>query len=166
MWIELKKDIPKVCKSVLICTDKGNVSSGHLSKRYENLWTIDNQELSNEIVIAWQPLPEALKYSEGSKDHCASNRTTHREDFSKDEIEIGEIAFVQCQDRIKNVVEQYLDKEEIHFSVYEACKHSFEKFMEENQEELIGCMAEKLKENIDSLQVDIKVNGKKRKEFK
>lgn len=65
-WIKLHEALPKVCESVLICTDKENISSGYLEKRNENLWYIHDQELADEMVIAWQRLPDPLLYSKGS----------------------------------------------------------------------------------------------------
>lgn len=136
-WIEIKISIPKVCEKVLICTDKGNVSSGHLSKRYENLWTIDDQEFSNEIVIAWQPLPSPLKYSKGIECGTAERTYSHQEDFSEDEKYIGDAAFIECQDRIKKVIIEYLSKDEILTEVFSGISSGVQSFCEEYYNDII-----------------------------
>lgn len=163
-WIELKIELPTVCEPVLICTDRGNVSTGHLSKRYENLWTIDNQELSNDKVIAWQALPKPLIFSQGISCDTAKRTCSYRDDFSEDEQKIGDTAFAECQNRIKQVVEEYLTKDDIMQEVWGAMRDGVSSFCEEHFEDFIREVVDELKSEIN-LNFNMNIN-RKNKEIK
>jgi hypothetical protein len=62
-WIPIEKGLPKNAQDVLICTDKGNVCSGYMVRKRYGEWYLHNQELADELVIAWLLLPAPMKYS-------------------------------------------------------------------------------------------------------
>lgn len=158
MWIELKKQLPTTCRKVIICTDKGNISTGHLSKRFENLWTIDDKEFSNEIVIAWQPLPESLVLSNGISCDTAKSTYPTLEDFNKEEKDIGDVAYIECMDHIKKTIREFLLKDEILLEVYSALTDGVNNFLSENIEEI----SEQIGKQIgDKFNIEVNLNMKK-----
>ena len=152
-WIELKEALPKVCESVLICTDKGNICSGHLSKRYENLWNLHNQELSNETVIAWQPLAEPLIYANGA-DHGKKHKNW--EDFTKDQEDLGDKAFIESMDHIKKTVHEYLDKDTILQEVWSAIRQGVKDYLDDFNQPVLETIIEEAVRRI-SLDVNVRV---------
>lgn len=103
-WIELQKNMPTVGFDVLISTENGGITTGYLSKKNENLWTLYNPELAGEKVIAWCPLPLAFKYSESL---IYDNTCTETEKDVCDE------AYKSCFERIKEITHLFLKDEEI-----------------------------------------------------
>ncbi len=156
MWIETRKKVPKVSDTVLICTESGHVCSGYLAKRYENLWVLHDNEMSKEIVIAWQPLPTPLTYSNGIP--CSSVTTRTSDDFSKDETDLGDAAFIECMDHIKNTVQNYLVKDEILYSVWKAISSGVSNFLDDYHSQIVKQVASEIAEDIqDNMEIQVSI---------
>ena len=152
-WIELKKSLPKVFNTVLICTEKGNISTGYLSKRYENIWTIHEKEMQGETIIAWQPIPEPLIHSKGNDQPRGERGQLYLDDFSKDEQEIGEKAFADCHDHIKKVIHEYLTKDEITYEIWSSIYDATKSYLEENFDAVSLCLSEQLTDKLKDIEI-------------
>jgi len=79
--------------------------------------------------------------------------------FTKEEIDIGDIAYVETMENIRRVVGEYLDKEEIKFAVWEAARDGMKDFLEEYYDDIIKELIDGIK---DSFNFNININkGKK-----
>lgn len=156
-WIETNFYLPKACDTVLICTNQGNVCSGYLHKRCKNLWTLHNREISSEIVIAWQPLPEPLKYTKAlGEDHGADLK-----DFNEDDLRLGGAAFAECQNHIKQVVSEYFIRDEIKDTIHDAIIHGMKQAFEEGT--LDNCFEKGFEDGFRDLEIEFKMANRWKK---
>ncbi len=68
------------------------------------------------------------------------------EEFTENELKIGQLSYDEPIKEIKNAVEKYFQKEDIEFAVWEAIRDGMKSFFEENYENLIENVA---RESID-----------------
>jgi len=88
------------------------------------------------------------------------NEKKYYEDFSDNEKEIGDIAYEECMRHIKKTVHEYLDGDTIKHEIWTAISQGVCDYFEENNEEILGVIFEKIKYDLDFSEMKIEIKKK------
>lgn len=92
------------------------------------------------------------------------NETKCMNDFTEEEIDLGDKAFIECMAHIKHVVSEYLDKDEIKFEIWSAIRDGVAEFLGENCADFATEVAQELARQMeDSITLNIEVKNKCKK---
>lgn len=85
-------------------------------------------------------------------------------DFSKEEIDLGDKAYIETMSHIKKTVSEYLDKEEIKYEMWSAVREGMKMFCEEYYSDIIKVISKEVAEQIKqdlNINFDVVVKHKK-----
>lgn len=82
-------------------------------------------------------------------------------EFTKEEQDLGDKAYIQCMEHIQKVVNEYLDKEEIIQCVYEAMRDGVHRFLEDYYAEIIKEIGDEICDDIrDNITFTLNISKK------
>lgn len=93
---------------------------------------------------------ECDQKTEGSK--------KYQEDFSEEELDLGDYAHRKCMDHIEKTVSEYLDLDTIRFEIWNAVKDGVEEFLGEHYQELLKSFSESFVYDLRNINLNISVD--------